>query len=54
VGDESKGNLPNYADRCSDIKKQRTTVEVREKRSFVLCCQLKQSVGKECTCFASQ
>ena len=47
VGDASKGNLPNFAVRCSDTQKQRTTVEVREKRSIVLCCQLKQSLGKE-------
>lgn len=49
VGDVSKGYLPNYASRSSDIQELRATVEVREKRSFVLCCHLKQSLGKVCT-----
>jgi hypothetical protein len=54
VGDVSEGYLPNYAFRSSDIQEQRTTDEVRGKRSFVLCCHLKQSLGKDCTCFAAR
>ena len=54
VGDVSKGYLTNYAFRRSDFQKQRTIVEVMGKRSFLLCCHLKQSLGKDCTCFVAR